>query len=103
MPYKDPSTQSLVCLAYKHKKLAWIAELKMSRGCDRCGWKLHPAALAYHHRDASKKKAKISTMANKNISKEKILAEIKKCDLLCANCHAMKLEVVYIKYMKDVA
>ena len=101
MPYKNALKQSHATLAYKHQKLAWIAELKMTRGCDQCGWKKHPSALAYHHRDPEKKTAAISRMANKNLSNENILAEIEKCDLLCANCHAMQQEVIYTKYMKS--
>lgn len=101
MPYKDPIKQAFATLTFKHKKLAWVAGLKMERGCDNCGWNLHPAALQYHHRDKKNKTQEINRMANKNSSKESILAEIKKCDLLCANCHAMQQSFTYIKYLGD--
>ncbi|MFA5163877.1 MAG: hypothetical protein WC441_05170 [Patescibacteria group bacterium] len=45
------------------------------------------AVFQFHHRDPSQK---LFGLGNKitNFSREKILAEIDKCDLLCANCHA---------------
>jgi len=99
MPYKDPIKQAFSSLTFKHKKLAWVAGLKMERGCDYCGWNLHPVALQYHHRDKEDKRMDISRMANSNRSKESILKEIEKCDLLCANCHAVQHNIIYIKYL----
>ena len=61
---------------------------KQSLACCYCGE--HDAAcLDFHHlRD---KKGNVYTMANNGVGWEMILAEIKKCIIVCANCHA-KLE-----------
>lgn len=56
--------------------------------CRLCGYKKSYSALTFHHRD---EKIKLFNVSGKNLSAldwKILLAEIKKCDLLCANCHA---------------
>ena len=53
--------------------------------CSRCGYNTCFAALEFHHRDASSKEFSMGNMVS--VSKERYLAELDKCDLLCANCH----------------
>jgi len=62
---------------------SWMSEIKLSRGCDICDWKGTPNALHWHHRDPKFKTAHVTEFR----SKENALAEMAKCDLLCANCH----------------
>ena len=55
--------------------------------CMRCGFN-HPAALQFHHRDPSTKLFNISTkLARVNPDWSIIDEELKKCDVLCSNCH----------------
>ncbi|MCC6934519.1 MAG: HNH endonuclease [Candidatus Yanofskybacteria bacterium] len=56
--------------------------------CVDCGWRGHQAALQFHHLDPQKKDFTLGNVANK--SWESIRAEILKCTLLCANCHAVR-------------
>lgn len=60
-------------------------EFKLKHGCSRCGFNEHPAALDFHHR--SDKEFNISAMANRGASLKRIVKELEKCDILCANCH----------------
>lgn len=53
-------------------------------GCIRCGEK-HPACLDFHHRDPSIKEGHIGEF--RRFGKQRLLTEIAKCDVLCANCH----------------
>ncbi|KKT77469.1 MAG: hypothetical protein UW73_C0019G0004 [Microgenomates group bacterium GW2011_GWB1_44_8] len=47
--------------------------------------------MDFDHRDRKTKLDNINKMINHHsYSKEKILNEIKKCDLVCANCHRMR-------------
>lgn len=57
--------------------------------CERCGYSKSLRALGFHHRDPSRKEFSIAR-ANLN-SLARLLREIEKCDLLCANCH-MEIE-----------
>jgi hypothetical protein len=54
--------------------------------CVRCGYNKCISALEFHHRDPSKKDFGIAKSGN-CVAWEKILVELDKCDLLCANCH----------------
>ena len=65
---------------------AWYREYKATLACTHCGEK-HPACLDSHHRDPGEKEFRISAFGYMGWSKERILAEIAKCDVLCANCH----------------
>lgn len=54
-------------------------------GCIKCG-ETHPACLDFHHRNGkSDKLGHIGVV--RRFAMEKLLAEIAKCDVLCANCH----------------
>lgn len=55
-------------------------------GCKVCGEKRH-WVLDLHHRDGDTKEATISNMLRKNYSWERIMEELEKCDVMCANCH----------------
>ncbi len=54
--------------------------------CQLCGFDGHSRALDFHHRDRSAKDPKYKSM--RGWSWERTLAELKKCILLCKNCHA---------------
>jgi hypothetical protein len=53
--------------------------------CTKCGYDKCVASLDLHHRNPSEKEHNPSKMLTH--SKDKILNEFAKCDLLCANCH----------------
>lgn len=53
--------------------------------CCRCGYLKFYGALEFHHRDPSKKE--FDWKKTRQMSHDKMVSEIKKCDLVCANCH----------------
>lgn len=65
----------------------WIWAYKETHPC-KCGY-AHPAALQFHHRDPSTKRFALSEAVWKTKSIENLQQEIDKCDILCANCHAV--------------
>ena len=64
--------------------------IKLQRGCTDCGYRGHPAALDFDHRPGTEKKLGISHAIRRESSLEKILAEVAKCDVVCANCHRIR-------------
>src|SRR5689334_7795205 len=56
--------------------------------CALCGYDANQAALAFHHLDARTKSFPIDLRNCSNTSWETLVAESKKCQLLCLNCHA---------------
>jgi len=65
-----------------------LAAIHMLGGkCARCGWKDNFSALEFHHVNG-KKDFTIGQVANK--SWDSIVDELKKCIILCANCHRVE-------------
>jgi 5-methylcytosine-specific restriction endonuclease McrA len=53
--------------------------------CQKCGYDKSVTAMQFHHRNPDEKSFTIS--GNHSRAWTKTLAELDKCDLLCANCH----------------
>lgn len=81
----------------KEKQLQWnkavrlrlvefVKDYKKAHPCQTCGesdWR----CLDFHHRDPNTKTSGLNRVARKTSSMKKVLEEIEKCDVLCANCH----------------
>ena len=64
-----------------------VAIWKLERGCADCGYDEDPAALDFDHVSGMKLGA-VSRMLNQAI--DRILDEIEKCEVVCANCHRVR-------------
>jgi len=64
-----------------------LAILKLEAGCADCGYNKHPEALDFDHVRGEKSFA-IAT--GRNYSLSRLLDEIDKCDVVCANCHRVR-------------
>lgn len=64
----------------------YLDELKSETPCADCGNKYPPYVMDFDHRDPSKKSFSVAKFKSTN-SVERVLKEIAKCDVVCANCH----------------
>ena len=64
----------------------WWRELKATKSCQQCG-ESAPECLHFHHRDPNEKEFSLGDVTKNRWSRRRILDEIAKCDVLCANCH----------------
>lgn len=71
---------------FKKKYVEWFKELKSKLVCKECQ-ESHPATLQFHHLDPNEKEIGIADAITRKWSKNKVLREIEKCDVLCGNCH----------------
>ena len=62
----------------------WFAGYKKTVSCSKCGEK---ESLEFHHRLPVSKKDTISALVRYGKPMERILDEMKKCDILCTKCH----------------
>lgn len=76
--------------AFIARKRAIVEELKLARGCIDCGYNAHPRALQFDHRPGVEKRGIIPHFVSSGTSMATLLTEIDKCDVRCANCHAVK-------------
>ena len=82
--HQDPDAVKRYARQKKDEQKAITDKIKLEKGCARCGYNEHPAALDFNHLDPSTKSFRI---ASDYTTKEKLMEEISKCEVLCANCH----------------
>ena len=78
---KDGSTN---LLKFKARKV--LVE-SLGGKCEKCGYDKCIAALDFHHKDPTEKDFNISKVYPSKNMMPKLLEEVSKCMLLCANCH----------------
>lgn len=103
MPYKNKEDRNIYAKNHYNKNkdryilrnkkqrnaiLDFISNIKSWKSCKDC-WNIYPnCAMDFDH--LSDKEFNISASARKWFSKEKILKEISKCELVCSNCHRIR-------------
>ena len=71
----------------RKKELAeWLANFKETLKCELCP-EDESCCLEFHHTDPAKKELGVSQCATNGWSIERTKNEIKKCRVLCSNCH----------------
>lgn len=60
----------------------------MGGKCQCCGYDRHTSAMAFHHIDPSQKDITFGDTRANPTSWSKIVAELRKCILVCHNCHS---------------
>jgi len=82
----------------KHRKY-WIDIYKISKGCCICGYNKHPSALCFDHVHGDKHEVIKNGYSKRNTAGGMfklysrkydisiLIEEIKKCRILCCNCH----------------
>lgn len=68
---------------------AWLVSLKTGRPCADCGRIFPHQVMQWDHLPGHEKLGEISA-SSWGRTREDVLSEIAKCELVCANCHAMR-------------
>lgn len=76
----------------KDKCIQYIANYLQTHSCLDCG-ESDILVLEFDHKDRSEKFENVSIILKRKLSFEKLVAEIKKCDIRCANCHRKKTAI----------
>lgn len=66
-----------------------VATLK-DRPCEDCRQTFDPVCMDFDHRPGEIKAKGIARMIGDGATLEQVLAEVAKCDLVCANCHRIR-------------
>lgn len=79
--------------AYMHaryvKNRDIVRSLKVKRGCADCGYNTSFVALEFDHLDGRKSdEHTVARLMGKSINR--IMTEIGKCEVVCANCHRIR-------------
>lgn len=77
---------------YLSKKLErryyWLNKYRITKGCSLCSYNKSACALDFNHIDPTTKI--FSPMVGIRGSLKRLFTEIRKCEILCANCHREK-------------
>lgn len=69
----------------KHKIIQFLNEYKLQKGCQDCGYKQYAVALDFDHINGTKE---LNVCNSKSITQA--MKEIKKCEVVCSNCHRVR-------------
>lgn len=89
---KHPERVQVIRRAVDRRRLKLINlinEIK-DKPCMDCGNRYPACAMDFDHRPGVIKLGNLSRISNLGWSPDRILAEIEKCDLVCANCHRVR-------------
>ena len=84
----------------RRAKAQLLLDYLLEHPCIDCG-ESDPIVLEFDHRTGTEKVDSVTEMASNNCSWAKILAEIEKCDVRCANCHRRRtaMERKYTRFL----
>jgi len=101
MPYKDPEkrrefrrnwykknkeSEKAHVKRRKSEIKKWFEKYKSNLKCSKCK-ENHPSTIDFHHKQGEEKENAISHLVSNGYSIKKIESELKKCQVLCSNCH----------------
>jgi len=72
-----------------------LKRYKLMKGCAKCGYNENEHALQFNHIDPKQKRFLLAQKAHKMVlnrdtkGKQKLKEELNKCEVVCANCHAI--------------
>ena len=72
-----------------NRKILLVNKIK-NVPCMDCNNMFPPMCMDFDHRNSEDKVESISNMVRSYIGLEKLLREIAKCDIVCANCHRIR-------------
>lgn len=85
--YRKNKKQEIARVAKRKADIRdWLTEYRRKISCQNCG-ENHPACLDFHHTDKEEKDFTIGNARAMGWSKKRLLLEIQKCVVICANCH----------------
>jgi hypothetical protein len=67
---------------------AWLRSLKTGQPCTDCGGVFPPQVMQWDHKPGFEKLGDLADFGGH--SRQEILDEIAKCDLVCTNCHIIR-------------
>ncbi len=88
MPYKNSDNRRKWQRDRRREYTKRLRQLKKNhKKCDYCEYSIHTEVLEFHHRSPKEKSFSFTCGGFGNYSWKRILEEIAKCDIICANCH----------------
>ena len=81
--------------------LAWLRVLRRVP-CGDCGAVLAPHQMDFDHRDPTLKAFRVTEGRAMLMARTRLLAEVAKCDVVCANCHRVRTRDAHVARLRAV-
>ena len=78
---------------YKHRRKRrrhWLNKYKNHLGCQICHYNEYAVALHFDHTSPDNKRKAVGDMLSYSI--KRLIEEVRKCRVLCANCHFVETD-----------
>ncbi len=89
LPVRHPSGPFLKLKRYQTRARELVHKAKETP-CKDCGRTYPYYVMQFDHLDPKLKVREVSRMVQSGVSEATLLAEIQKCEVVCANCHATR-------------
>lgn len=90
MAFKDKETEKAYYVERRRKKREFLDKLR-DRPCLDCGGKFPTYVMEFDHvPERGKKSFPVANGGNWSLISGPLLEELKKCDVICANCHRIR-------------
>ena len=83
--YRYAPHREAVRARFRKRRREMLNKIKTDAGCADCGYNTYPEALDFDHLPGFEKRASVGILWSGKL--ETLLAEIAKCEVVCANCH----------------
>src|SRR5574343_765703 len=87
--YEANKAEQMRKRAQRRKELRELVDSMKAVPCADCGNRFPPCAMDFHHTEANGKVDGIAQLVNSG-SITKLMVEIEKCEIICANCHRIR-------------
>ena len=88
MPYKKKKDRAERDAKRRADNLAFLIAHKLKVGCADCGYNINHAGLQFDHLPEYEKYANVASLTYR--SRETLVAEMKKCEVVCGTCHLIR-------------
>jgi hypothetical protein len=88
---KNKEKYRLASLAAKKQRITFVRWIKEGLPCYDCNERFPFYVMDFDHRDPSVKKGNIAKMVQ-HFGAARLLEELPKCDVVCANCHRSRTQ-----------
>lgn len=84
----------LVGISTKKRRKRYYERLKVikNKPCKDCGLSFPPCVMDFDHKPGTQKRDDIASLIGRGVGWETLLQEIKKCELVCSNCHRIRTD-----------
>ena len=90
MGFKDKETERAYYISRRKKKREFLADLK-NKACADCGGNFPHYVMEFDHvPERGKKSFSVASGGNWSLKNGPLIEELKKCDVVCANCHRVR-------------